>query len=217
MGRQGEHVGEQEGGAVGEEDAASESAQGSWWRLAALFAVMGGLYGLGHALGLTQGLTLEGIEAQVQAAGPLGWLVFCVIFVALNQLHVPGMFFLAAGFWLFGPWYGALVGWVSALIALALNFALTRGVGGTPLSQSQRPWLKRWVERLKQRPILTLTLLRVILIMAPVANIAVILAGVRFRDYMIGSALGLALLLGAVALGYDWMEPWLRAQVGVAR
>ncbi len=190
--------------------------RGKWLRVLALMILIVGLYGVAHATGLTELQSIEALQEKIDAAGAWGWLIFAGIFILLNQMHIPGVFFLLAGMWLFGPWKGALIGGVSAQVSLMIHYAVVRGVGGAPLSESRRPWLQKWVERLHKTPIRAMIVIRVVMVMSPTVNIPVILSGIKFRDYAIGTAIGLALFLGVLAMSFDLLEPWIRELLFVA-
>lgn len=198
-----------------EHEPESGSRSKMWGRLLALVVLVGVLYGIAHLTGLTELQSIDALQAKVDEAGAWGWLVFASIFILLHQMHIPGVFFLLAAMWLFGPWEGALIGGVAAQISLMIHYVVIRGVGGSPLSETQRPWLRKWVEMLHERPILAMVVIRFVMVMSPTVNIPVVLSGIKFRDYAIGTAIGLGIFLAAVALGYDMLEPWIRSVLQV--
>ena len=61
------------------------------------------------------------------------------------------------------------------------------------------------LHRLDQRPIRTVFILRLLLFLAPPLNYVLAMTNVRYRDYLIGSALGLVPGLLLVALLFDWV------------
>jgi uncharacterized membrane protein YdjX (TVP38/TMEM64 family) len=81
------------------------------------------------------------------------------------------------------------------------------------LAAIERPWLRRMLDRLQARPIRTLVIMRLLLFISPPINYALGLTSLRFRDYAIGSALGLALPMATATLLFDWLftTPWVRS------
>ena len=73
------------------------------------------------------------------------------------------------------------------------------------LAGLERPLLKRILNRLDERPIRTVFILRILLFLAPPLNYALAMTNVRFRDYLVGSALGLVLPLLIITLLFDWV------------
>jgi uncharacterized membrane protein YdjX (TVP38/TMEM64 family) len=59
--------------------------------------------------------------------------------------------------------------------------------------------------RVDERPLLAVTALRSVLWMTPALTYALALTRVRFRDYIAGTALGLALPIAAMSVFFDWL------------
>lgn len=193
----------------------SSKRKNLWLRLGVLLLLVVGLYGLAHVTGLTRLQSFGALQQEVEAAGAFGWFVFAGIFILLHQMHIPGIFFLLAAMWLFGPWEGALVGGIAAQISLMIHYVVIRGVGGTPLGESERPWVKKWVERLHRYPLRAMIVIRLVMVMSPTVNIPVILSGIGFRDYALGTAIGMGAFLVVIAGGFDLFEPWVRGVLGL--
>ena len=81
----------------------------------------------------------------------------------------------------------------------------TRTGGGRALSQLERPFLKRILQKLDERPIRAVLVLRMLLWLAPALNYTLAMTDLRFRDYLIGSALGLVIPVAGATLFFDWM------------
>lgn len=177
----------------------------AWPRLLALALVLGGLVGLGRAFGLHERLTVEGVRATVGEAGAWGVLVFVVVFCLGELIHIPGLVFVAAGVLCWGQALGGAASYVAALASLALTFAVVRGVGGAPLGGLERPWVQRALARLEARPVATVALLRVVLILSPPLNYALALSPLRFRHYMLGSAVGIVPPILFAVFFFEWL------------
>jgi uncharacterized membrane protein YdjX (TVP38/TMEM64 family) len=124
-------------------------------------------------------------------------LLFVVLFVAAELVHVPGLLMEAAAVLAWGPGGGFLASFVGALASVTVSFLVVRGVGGTPLVALRWAWARRLLGRLEREPLRVVVLLRLTLWMFPPLNYALALSPVRFRDYVLGSALGLLLPLAA--------------------
>lgn len=144
-----------------------------------------------RASGLHERLTLGGLREAVVAAGVWGRVLFVAAFCAGELLHVPGLLFVAAGVLLWGRVDGGLFAFGAALASLSVSFGVVRAAGGTALDGVKAGWVKRALARLEARPVLTVALLRAVLALAPPLNVALALAPLRFRDYLVGSAIGL--------------------------
>lgn len=184
---------------------ANETMNKNWMRLGLLALVLIGLIAVGKVSGFTDDLDANGVRQLVLETGAWGWALYVGLFAGGEFVHVPGMIFVVAGVLIYGKVAGFGLAWVAAVVSVCFSFVIVRGVGGTPLAQVERPWLQRTLGRLDARPIRTVFLLRSVLWLAPPLNYALALTRVRFRDYLIGSALGLLAPVAGVALLFDWL------------
>ena len=108
-----------------------------------------------------------------------------------------------------------------------MSFALVRGVAGRSapkaepppdaaatglarVAQAVRARMRKWMGRLETQPIRTIALLRLFLLFSPPLNYALALSRVRFRDYLLGSALGLLPPTVLAVVLFDEVLAWLR-------
>jgi uncharacterized membrane protein YdjX (TVP38/TMEM64 family) len=180
-----------------------------WLRLGALVALLAGLYIAGRVTGLHEDLSTERVRALMQAAGIWGFAAFVALFAIGELLHVPGLVFVGAAVLAYGRVGGGAASFVGALVSLTVSFIVVRTVGGKPLGAIRRPLMARMLAHLDDKPIRTVALLRLIFWMGPLLNYGLALSSVRYRDYLIGSALGLVLPIAAAAAVFDWVLPWL--------
>ena len=159
--------------------------------------------------GFTDDVTVESVRELMQASGVLGFVVFVAVFTLGELMHVPGLVFVGAASLAYGQGLGMLAAFCGALTSVAVSFWLIRTIGGQPLDGFQRPLVKRVFAKLEERPILTVAVLRVIFILAPALNYALAMSKVRFRDFFLGSALGLLLPIPIFVLAFDSLAAWL--------
>ncbi len=176
-----------------------------WARIGALIVLLFGSYVVAEITGVSDQLSREWIQQRMESAGPWGLVLFVGIFAVGELVHVPGLIFVAAAILAYGELWGGLAGYLGALVSVAVSFLVVRGVGGQPLADVERPFLKRWLGRLERQPVRVVALLRLVLWMAPPLNYALAMSGVRFRHYLVGSALGLAPPIALVAVFFDWI------------
>ncbi len=188
------------GGTVeGAEDGAAESAGPTrrsispWLRVGILVLLLVGAGYAVHATGLCPEELLERLQTWMVGAGPWGVLLFVVAFAIGELAHVPGLVFVAAAALAYGRLWGGVVGYLGALTSVIVSFWVVRAVGGQMLAQISHPRVRRILDRLESQPIRVIVILRLVLWMAPPLNYALAMSGVRFRQYAIGSAIGLAL------------------------
>ena len=181
-------------------------------RALALAALLALIYVGAEALGLTERLDLEGVRALLQRAGIWGVGVFLGLFALGELLQVPGLVFVGAALAVYPGLRGALIAGAGTLLVQSLNFWLIRGVGGAPFGRQatmtrNANWWHRTLGRLEAHPVRTVVLLRLVLILTPALNYALALSGIRFRDYLIGTALGLAIPL-LIVIGFGQVALW---------
>ncbi|MCB9599980.1 MAG: VTT domain-containing protein [Sandaracinus sp.] len=186
-------------------DSAPPPAPRKLWRFAALVALIVGSIVLAKVTGVTEQLTPDRIRGFMEGAGVLGFLIFLGVFAVGELVHVPGVFFVAAAILAYGRGLGGVAAYVGAVLSVIVSFAVVRGVGGQVLAEVRRPWVRKILDGLERRPVRVVALLRLILWMAPPLNYALAMSAVRFRDYVLGSALGLILPIAAAALFFDWV------------
>jgi len=175
------------------------------WRLVLILTMFVSLWIVGHTTGLTDNLSPELIRENVEKAGYWGILLYLVIFSVGELIHVPGMVFVAAGILVFGGWLGFLMALIGALVSVCFSFVIVRTVGGKAITGIDRPFIKKMLARLDKRPITTVIVLRLILWLLPALNYALALSNIRFRDYTIGSGIGLVIPVLVFAIGFEWI------------
>jgi uncharacterized membrane protein YdjX (TVP38/TMEM64 family) len=168
-----------------------------------LVVVLAALFVAGRVTGVTEGWTLASIRERVQAAGPLGFLLYLALFSGGELVHVPGLVFVGAGLLAYGRLAGFPIVLAGSLVSITVSFFVVRGIGGQALAELDRPFLKKMLGRLEARPVLTVALLRMVLILLPALNYALALSPIRYRSYLLGSAIGLMPPLLVATLLFD--------------
>ncbi len=183
----------------------AETPRGSAWRLVALALVLVGTFVIGHAAGASEHLSAEGLRRLVEGAGAAGVVGFVVLFVVGELVHVPGLVFVGAAVALWGPAHGGAIAGVGALLSLVTSFVVVRAIGGTPLGAVKSGLARRVLRHLDLRPVTTVAVVRAVFILSPPITYALALSGIRFRDYFVGSAVGLVPPLTVAVLVTDWL------------
>jgi len=175
-----------------------------WPRLVGLLLVLGALLLIGHFSGAAEYMTRDNIAHFMQSLGVWGFLLFLVLFALGELVHVPGFVFIFAALIAYGRVWGAVAGYAGALIAVTVAFFLVRLVGGRALSEIKQPLIKKALGPLEKHPIRTVALLRAVLWFAPALNYALGLSPVRYRDYILGSAIGFVVPMVIFSVLFDW-------------
>jgi uncharacterized membrane protein YdjX (TVP38/TMEM64 family) len=157
--------------------------------------------------GIADGLNIDSIRAHLLASGPLGVVAYIVVFAVSNLLSVPGVIFIIAAMLVYGKWLGTLLAMVGALCSVVLNFVVIRKLGGTPVGELKVKWARKMLRYLDDYPVRTIWILRTFMLLNPQLNYILALSSVRFRAYLIGSALGLIIPIGFYTVGLDFFFP----------
>jgi len=175
----------------------------SRWRLLALGVFFVGTLSVAHLTGLTDRVDVASIRGFMDSAGALGFLGFLAAFAIGELLHVPGLVFVGAASVAYGDALGIAAALAGALGSITVSFFVVRFIGGQPLGDTQRPLVRRILARLDTHPVATIAVLRFIFWMAPALNYALAMSAVRYRDYFLGSAIGLAVPIPLCVIFFD--------------
>jgi uncharacterized membrane protein YdjX (TVP38/TMEM64 family) len=171
--------------------------------LAVAFIVI--LAAAGRLTGVRQYFTPENVRGLVLNVGIWGYVLFIVVFSVGEVLHVFGLIFVAAGVYAFGRTTGLIMGIIGGIVAVSVSFLVMRGIGGSAFTRVDRPWVQGMLKKLDQMPVRIVIVLRLIFIMNPSLNYLLALTSIRFRDYLIGSAIGLVAPISIFVFCFDWL------------
>jgi uncharacterized membrane protein YdjX (TVP38/TMEM64 family) len=133
---------------------------------------------------------VRGLDALVQSAGPLGPIVFVLIYT-LGVLFLPATPFTIAGAIIFGKFPGMLYNLAADSLGASIAFYLGRyflhGVARGFL-ETRMPWLDR---KAAEEGFSVIFYLRIFWFPFIVLNYAAGATRIRFRDYLLGTVLGL--------------------------
>jgi uncharacterized membrane protein YdjX (TVP38/TMEM64 family) len=175
-------------------------------RQVVLAIVLVALVGTGVWLGHTGHLTQAAVGGWVRSHGAWSAPAFVGAFVVGELLHLPGMIFIAVARAAFGAVNGFFLGYGASILAVTAPFLLVRGMRTTRERAWQPRWrlLRRLLEGVEKHPVRSVAVLRLILWLSPPLDYALAFTSIRTRDYVLGSALGLAPCIGAVIWGLGW-------------
>lgn len=150
------------------------------------------------------------LRDHVDAAGPWGAAVFVAGYAVLCLLPAPKALLTALGGLLFGLWLGALLSWIAALGGAAVAFGLGRALGRDAVDRLTSGRVERADRLLGDHGFGAVLAVRLTPVLPfTVINYAAGLTGVRWRHYLLGSALGMVPgSLAYAALGAWGADPW---------
>jgi uncharacterized membrane protein YdjX (TVP38/TMEM64 family) len=151
------------------------------------------LYVIVALTGLRSHLSTDVIQSLFLAYPVWGLVLFCLAFSFGNLVYVPGWIFLVGAVFALGKEWGGVATLMAAMCSSTISFLLIRAVGGTALRSFNHRWADKIFAHLDERPILSVAFLRLLFQTLPALNYALALADIRFRDYLVGTAVGLPL------------------------
>jgi uncharacterized membrane protein YdjX (TVP38/TMEM64 family) len=132
--------------------------------------------------------------AWVQAAGPVGVIAYAVAYVVATVFLLPGSILTAGAGLAYGPWLGTLLVSPVSVAAATASFLLGRTVARGWISRraGADPRFRAIDAAIGQRGFQIVMLLRLSPVLPfSVLNYALGLTGVRLRDYVLGSFVGM--------------------------
>lgn len=186
------------------EPARQEAKRAARLRLAVVGVLLVVAFLVAWRLGLAEYFDRERIRSLVEGMGAWGPLAFVVLFALGELIHVPAWVFIGVAVVIWGPVVGGALGFLGANVSVIFSFALVRSIGGKAFDGIDRPIVKRLLAHLDDRPITVVVALRILLVALPALNYGLALTRIRFRDYAIGSALGLVLPCTALTVAF-WL------------
>lgn len=183
------HGGERNGGPGGDEDRPRWWGR-SWWKLLAAGVVIVGLLVLGRR---AAGSVTDLLQA-IAELGPWAAVAFVALYAAATVAWVPGSILTLAAGAIFGLVQGTLYTLAGATLGAALAFLVARHLARSAIEKrlGDHPKLRAIDEALAREGAKVVFLVR----LSPVfpfnaLNYALGLTRVRFRDYVLASAVGM--------------------------
>jgi uncharacterized membrane protein YdjX (TVP38/TMEM64 family) len=166
--------------------------------LALMFAVL-------ELSGIRAQLNLDTLQQQIRANQASGLLIFVLAFALGNIAQIPGWVFLAAAVFTLGRTAGGLVTYIAACFSCIATFFTIRLIGGNALRTLESPLAARLLRHFDAHPVRSIVLLRMLFQTLPALNYTLALTGVKFRDYLVGTLLGLPLPIALYCVFFEYL------------
>lgn len=177
-------------------------------RLAALLLLLALLFAAVHWTRLQDDFSLAFLRHELADNQWGGLAAFVLLFAIGNLVQIPGWLFLAAAVLVLGRLGGAVVTYVAASTSCAFTFVTVRWVGGDAVHQLNSKLATRLLARLHANPVRSMVLLRTLFQTLPALNYTLALSGIRFRQYMLATLLGLPLPIAVYCVFFDTVRQW---------
>lgn len=166
------------------------SHRAAWIKGIALLIILLGAIIVVRSPALRPYFTAQGLSSSLDGLGPWAPLAYVLVFGIVAAFPIPATILVAAGAALFGLWIGLGLTVIGALIAATIAFLLARTLGRDLARRFAGDTLRRYDDRLSKDGFRTVLYLRLLLIPFAPLNYAAGLSGVRMRDYLLATAIG---------------------------
>ena len=184
-------------------------------RLGLVLLLLALLWAVFRATGLESRLSVQMLHDAFVRNRLAGMLVFTLLFALGILVQVPGWVFLASAVVALGEFWGGMATYVAASVSCVATFLVIRLVGADALREFHGPVAKRIFARLDAHPVQSVLLLRLLFQTVPALNYTLALSGVRFRDYVVGTLLGLPLPILLYSVFFESLAHWLHWTIPV--
>jgi uncharacterized membrane protein YdjX (TVP38/TMEM64 family) len=140
---------------------------------------------------LREFFTKEALGHFLKASGFWAPLLFILFYGAGICLFVPGTLLTGLGAAIFGAYRGFLYVWVGAMLGAGAAFWIGRTLGREFAASLIGDRLKKYDDAIERNGFATVLYLRLVYFPFTVMNFGMGLTRVRFRDYFLGTALGI--------------------------
>ena len=180
----------------------------TWVRLA-VFMLLAGIGLWAWQSGHLSDVSLEGVRAWVAGAGPWGPLAYVALFAALQPFGVSAHLFLVVAGLAWPSEWAIPIGYTGMMAAALSAFGLARWMGREAIQARLPPSVRRWDTRLEQGGLRTVIIIRLICFTAFPVQMMLAVSKVRFRDYVLGTAIGNLPVLILIVVFADRLATWM--------
>jgi uncharacterized membrane protein YdjX (TVP38/TMEM64 family) len=180
-----------------------------YWRLCLVLAFLALLWATFRITGLDAHFSAQFLHERFEAHKLEGLLIFTALFALGNLIQIPGWIFLASAVVALGQLWGGLATYLAACVTCMSTFWIIRLLGADALRAIEGRWARRIFAELDTHPLRSVIALRLLFQTVPALNYALALSGVRWRDYLLGTVLGLPLPILLYSLFFATLAQWL--------
>jgi len=141
--------------------------------------------------GVKDYLTADALGRFLKAVGIWAPLIYILVYAAGVCLFLPGTLLTALGAAIFGPYKGFVYVWIGAMVGSSIAFLIGRTLGREFAASLIGDRLKKYDDAIERNGFATVLYLRLVYFPFTPMNFGMGLTKVRFRDYLIGTGLGI--------------------------
>jgi len=136
-------------------------------------------------------LTAQALSGFLDSAGIWAPIVYMLVYAVGVCIFLPGTLLTGLGAAIFGPYWGFLYVWFGAMAGASGAFFIGRTLGRDFAASLIGDKLKKYDDAIERNGFATVLYLRLVYFPFTPMNFGMGLTKVRFRDYFIGTGLGI--------------------------
>lgn len=139
---------------------------------------------------LPQYISPEKLKYYLSISGYYAPVIFIFAFITGLLLKIPGIFFVILGAIVFKKIPAIVYSYIAIIIGTSIIFFLSRFLLRDAVSNMELKGIKILDKKIVQNGFLSVLMLRLIFFLMPPVNWVLGITGVRYRDYLFGTVLG---------------------------
>jgi uncharacterized membrane protein YdjX (TVP38/TMEM64 family) len=152
---------------------------------------------------------VDTVRRLVADAGALGPVLFLLLFALVQPFGVSAHIFILTAAMAWSPHLAIPLAWLGSMLAASVAFLTSRTLARDLVQHRIPPRLRRWDEALEQRGFRTVLALRLVFFTTFLVQLMYGLTGVRWRDYLLGTALGNLPMIVLEVIFADRVLAWI--------
>jgi len=141
---------------------------------------------------ISQYLSPERLRSYLALSGPYAPLIFISAFIGGFFLRIPGSIFIILAAVVFGKLPAIIYSFIAITAGASLTFFVARFFLRDTVSKMEIRGVKGLNEKIAERGFLTVLFLRLVFVLMPPLNWVLGITKVKYRDYLLGTLLGVA-------------------------
>lgn len=129
-------------------------------------------------------------------------LIYIVLYTIRPLIFFPATLLTISSGLIFGPVLGIVFTVIGENFSASFAFALARWFGRSWVASNENEFLAKWEKKLQQNGLVTVLILRMVMLPFDLVNYGCGLTSLKYRDYALGTAIGIMpALIAYVLLG----------------
>jgi len=156
-----------------------------------LVAFILGAIGVAQFTPVKEYLTIDALGRLMESAGGWAPVAYMLAYAIGVCFFLPGTLLTGLGAAIFGPYYGFIYVWIGAMLGAGTAFVIGRTLGREFAASLIGDRLKKYDDTIERNGFATVLYLRLVYFPFTPMNFGMGLTKVRFRDYLLGTGLGI--------------------------